>query len=152
MLKSLVIEPMTIDDLDQVVGIENDTPSPWSREQIVSELGQPSGWQFVVRQLSGSEVVGYIFGRQTTDEAEILKIAVAEKNRRRGVACLLLKQALQHMRKFAVENCYLELRESNKSARNLYEKHGFIVTGGREKYYKAPLENAALMMKKIEKR
>lgn len=150
MPESLVVEPMTIDDLEQVIEIENSTLSPWGREQIVNEFGQVGGWQFVARQLSDSRIVGYICGRSLVDEAEILKIAVAEKYRHQGVACLLLEQAFRHMRKFAIKSCYLELRNSNMPARQLYEKHGFRGTGVRKKYYKAPQEDALIMVKKLE--
>lgn len=150
MSKSLVIEPMEVDDLNQVVEIEKNTASPWGREQISNELGQAGGWQFVVRQLPDNKIVGYICGRAIADEAEILKIAVTVAKRRQGVASALLRQAFQHMRKLGAKGCFLELRASNTPARQLYEKFGFTGTGIRKKYYKAPQEDALIMVKKIE--
>ncbi|MGZ7144902.1 GNAT family N-acetyltransferase, partial [Streptococcus pyogenes] len=43
------------------------------------------------------------------------------------------------------EPVFLEVRESNKAARGLYEKFGFKKVGLRKKYYQNPVEDAVLM-------
>ena len=40
---------------------------------------------------------------------------------------------------------YLEVRESNKAARALYEKWAFIEAGRRKSYYQEPLEDALVL-------
>ena len=49
-----------------------------------------------------------------------------------------------------VGTVYLEVRESNAEAINLYKKYGFEQNGMRRNYYRHPVENAVLMMKKID--
>ena len=44
-----------------------------------------------------------------------------------------------------VEDIFLEVRESNVSARALYVKLGFAEIGKRKKYYSNPTEDAILM-------
>jgi ribosomal-protein-alanine N-acetyltransferase len=44
----------------------------------------------------------------------------------------------------------LEVRESNVSARSLYEKMGFDEVGVRKNYYSNPRENAILMNLSID--
>jgi ribosomal-protein-alanine N-acetyltransferase len=45
---------------------------------------------------------------------------------------------------------FLEVRESNAPARNLYEKAGFEQTGRRKSYYADPAENAILYRFSLE--
>jgi ribosomal-protein-alanine N-acetyltransferase len=44
-----------------------------------------------------------------------------------------------------VETLHLEVRESNHTARRLYERLGFQIDGLRKKYYTDPIEDAVLM-------
>jgi len=44
----------------------------------------------------------------------------------------------------------LEVRESNRPARRLYEKHAFREVGRRLKYYNHPLEDAILCERRCE--
>ena len=49
-----------------------------------------------------------------------------------------------------VDTIYLEVRESNISARSLYSKFGYNEIGIRKKYYAAPIEDAILMQKNLD--
>ena len=44
-----------------------------------------------------------------------------------------------------VERIFLEVRESNSPARNLYSAKGFKEIGIRKKYYRDPVEDAHIM-------
>jgi len=91
----------------------------------------------------GSEVIGFLVSRAvTTDEWEILNVAVAPEWRRRGVARDLLMDLLTNL-EGAV---FLEVRESNVAARNTYKSMGFKEVGWRPEYYQIPLE-AGIVMK-----
>ncbi len=87
-------------------------------------------------------IAGFLVTRQVANgEYEILNIAVHPVWRRRGVAIQLLKHALSQ----APGTYFLEVRESNRSAQNLYRKLGFEQTGMRQKYYSDPEESAIVM-------
>lgn len=73
-------------------------------------------------------------------EREILNLAVDPEFRGHGVGRLLLAAELERG-----GTHFLEVRESNVAALQLYERHGFEIVGRREEYYDNPLETAVLM-------
>ncbi len=87
--------------------------------------------------------VGFVVTRAVAaGEYEILNIAVRPEFRRRGVARALIDAV-------GAESSgvlYLEVRESNESARLFYRAAGFAEVGRRPKYYRNP-EEAAIVMR-----
>ena len=82
---------------------------------------------------------------QVLDECEILKIAVGMPYRRKGIGEKLLTTVMKKASETGARLFYLEVRESNQPAINLYRKLGFTETGRRDAYYSRPVENAVLM-------
>ncbi len=145
----LTITPMRPVDISGVLELERNILSAWNEEHIRDELQQPAGFQFVVKSNRNEQVLAVLFGRIVSDEAEILKINVADFKRNRGLGYHLLDFGVKYCSSRGVKNCYLELRQSNKAARRLYEKRGFVATGTREKYYAGPVEDGILMKLKL---
>lgn len=144
-----VARPMARGDIPAVVKVEQEIPSPWSREQLLEEFARPGGWQYVGLHAVTGEIAGYICGMTVTGEAEIFRVAVAREHHRQRVGSTLLDTALQHLREMPVSSCFLELRASNVPARKLYERFGFIETGVRKKYYRNPEEHAIIMVRRF---
>jgi ribosomal-protein-alanine N-acetyltransferase len=94
-----------------------------------------------------SQLVGFVIARIIVDEIEIQNIAVEPESRLRGIASQMVSKTLDAAASRGFVNALLEVRESNKAARNLYERHGFLQVGRREKYYFDP-EEAALLYRK----
>lgn len=90
-------------------------------------------------------VQGFVVGRGVGDEWEIENIAVIQSRQRRGVGRLLLTEFLRLIREHGGTNVFLEVRESNRAARLLYEKAGFVEIGRRKAYYQSPPEDAAIL-------
>ena len=87
-------------------------------------------------------MIGFLVTRQTAPgEREILNLAVDPSQRRRGVARALLQAAFGREK----SQWFLEVRESNQSALQLYRSAGFHVTGRRESYYNDPPESGIVM-------
>jgi len=87
-------------------------------------------------------VIGFLLARQIAPgEREILNLAVAPAERRRGVARKLLDAELARTR----GAWFLEVRASNVAALALYESTGFQRVGKREAYYYDPLESGIVM-------
>ena len=87
-------------------------------------------------------VLGFIAFRQAGDgEAEILNLAVAPEARRQGVATLLVEEVV--MRRPGA--LFLEVRSSNATARNFYQKLGFTEVGLRRGYYQSPADDGIVM-------
>ena len=144
-IEELSILPMQPEDIPAVLELEIETLSAWSRIQLVSELKQQTGVQFVVRRTGSEQILAFMCGRLMADEAEILKLNVAEIVRRKGIGSQLLDFALKFFKERGGQNCFLELRASNNAARKLYEKKGFTTAGKRKSYYDKPVEDAVLM-------
>jgi ribosomal-protein-alanine N-acetyltransferase len=65
------------------------------------------------------------------------------------VGALLLDRILGAAAEFGARTVFLEVRESNASARKLYEARQFAVAGRRAKYYRQPEEDALIMRREI---
>ena len=143
--EKLTIAPMQLEDIEKVRELEKKTLSAWSKDHLKDELQQPTGFQFVVSNKKTERILAVIFGRIVVDEAEILKLSVAEFARNRGLGFQLLDFSLKYCSTRGVKNCFLELRASNEVAQRLYEKRGFVTVGTRKDYYEGPVEDAILM-------
>jgi [ribosomal protein S18]-alanine N-acetyltransferase len=98
---------------------------------------------------TAGKVVGFLIGRQTIEEAEVLNLAVAPGSRRKGAGDALLQAAVKEFQARGVNRVYLEVRESNEAGIAFYEKHGFLKVGRRAGYYREPSETAVIMHKKL---
>jgi ribosomal-protein-alanine N-acetyltransferase len=143
--EKLTIAPMQLEDIEKVRELEKKTLSAWSKDHLKDELQQPTGFQFVVSNKKTERILAVIFGRIVVDEAEILKLSVAEFARNRGLGYQLLDFSVKYCSTRGVKNCFLELRASNEVAQRLYEKRGFVTVGTRKDYYEGPVEDAILM-------
>jgi ribosomal-protein-alanine N-acetyltransferase len=76
-------------------------------------------------------------------EAELLRIGVAEELRRGGHGRVLLRLSQAQLTRMGVELLHLEVRVSNAVARALYESEGWVYQGLRKGYYRDG-ESAAL--------
>lgn len=87
-------------------------------------------------------VIGYAGMYTSFGDGDITNIAVTRGFRRHGVGTALLG-ALRETE--GVNRLLLEVRESNSTARSLYEKYGFKTDCIRRNFYTKPTENAVLM-------
>jgi len=90
------------------------------------------------------QILAFLVARRVEQEWELENIVVAETARRRGVGTHLLSEFVAHTRAQNGRAIFLEVRESNQSARALYRKVGFEETGLRKSYYAGPPEHAIL--------
>jgi ribosomal-protein-alanine N-acetyltransferase len=119
----------------------------WPSESYAKLAASPGGTVLVCE--TNTQLVGFLAARQVADEAEILNIAVHRDFRRKGVASALLLAALDKFQRSTITRVFLELRESNRPARALYERNGFVPSGLRKSYYRDPAEHALCMRKKL---
>ena len=113
---------------------------------------------FIVSKVSG-KVVGYMMCRvetgfsdlrrfSMTRKAHVVSIAVLPEQRNRGIASALLEKALEGLRQYQATECFLEVRESNMIAIDLYKRYGFSVTRTMRGYYRDG-ESAYVMVKSL---
>jgi len=131
------IRAATSDDLAAIAAIQGASPeaSQWD----------PAGYldyDCLVAVKDHDHVAGFLVSRQTTPgEREILNIAVELSERRRGVGRRLIAVELER----AGSQWFLEVRESNVAAINLYKACGFREAGRRNSYYHNPPEPGIVM-------
>lgn len=80
-------------------------------------------------------IIGYISVYYFLDEANLQKIAVIEKERRKGVATQLIQHSIEFLKSKGIDKYYLEVNEHNLIAISVYEKLGFKKISTRKKYY-----------------
>jgi ribosomal-protein-alanine N-acetyltransferase len=144
-----VIRTLREEDAAAVTEILRGAPeSVFWPESSVKEVIATKNAVALVSEAEG-EAIGFLIGRQAVDEAEILNLAVAKENRRRGEGGALLEAVLEEFRARGVSRVFLEVRDSNAAAQAFYGKHGFSKIGRREGYYREPFESAIVMEKKF---
>ena len=95
------------------------------------------------------DVVGYVLFNQILDEAEIYKIVVSKDFRNKQIAYNLIEFLIKELKLRDVSKVFLEVRENNIPARNLYKKCGFVEIRKIVDYYNNPNENGIMMLKEV---
>ena len=96
-----------------------------------------------------TEIAGLIAVALTGPITELELLLVVASARRRGLGTGLLEHWLQWARESGAAEAFLEVRASNFSAQNLYQKLGFQSQGIRARYYHQPVEDALLMHREL---
>lgn len=160
------IRPATAADVPAMLDLERQSPTAahWSERQYeelfrtteagcervvlvadaraeVSEGGSASG----LRPGSGSSpLLGFLIAHHLHPDWELENLVVAPNFRRKGLAASLFAALLTRARETNSESVFLEVRESNHAARELYARLGFQESGRRKLYYTNPHEDAVL--------
>ena len=141
-----LIRAMELEDLDAVMAIETAAQlTPWSSAHFRDCLGNDN---YLCQVATVDDVlVAFLILSRILDETHVLNVVVAPGWQRRGIARLMLEQAMDAARNDAMTVMYLEVRETNMAAQTLYQQLGFDVCGVRKNYYRRGdgHENAVLM-------
>jgi [ribosomal protein S18]-alanine N-acetyltransferase len=159
-----VVEPMTLDDVAQVMEIEQAVfTSPWSARAYRYEITKNDHSTMLVVRSAGTAkdllghlksqlglvmplpVLGYAGLWILVDETHICTIAVHPQWQGRGLGDLLLLSLLDESKKLGAIRSTLEVRVSNNTAIALYQKYGFEIVSRRKRYYIDNNEDAYLM-------
>ena len=162
-MSNIRIRPAQASDLPRLVEIASHsaTAAQWKQAEYLKlfapnqiqdrppnypqgEHDQPQHRTTLVVEQAGS-VAGFIVGRQAADEWELENIAVTGAARRGGLGSRLVGELLDHVRNRGGKTVFLEVRESNRAARSLYEKWAFVEVGRRKAYYQNPAEDALIL-------
>jgi ribosomal-protein-alanine N-acetyltransferase len=145
------IRSATAADIPAVIVLEREcaTAAHWTEEQYqqIFERREGDGIErlvLVVEDDTTSSLLGFLIAQHVHPEWELENIVVASGCRRKGLGTLLLEKLVRHARETNGESVFLEVRESNQSARALYGKLGFRESGGRQGYYANPAEDAVI--------
>ena len=159
-----LVEPMTLDDIDQVMEIERIVfPAPWSARAYRYEITKNDhSTMLVVRPAEAprsllaplkrrlglaapAPILGYGGVWLLVDEAHVCTIAVHPMWQGRGLGELLLASLLDQSMALGARRATLEVRVSNDAALELYLKYGFEIVSRRKRYYTDNNEDAYIM-------
>lgn len=137
----ICVRPAREEECDLLAEIERECfdDSPWlpadfkGYTNLIAEFDKtPAGFLVVHDVFSGAE--------GEPREREILNLAVLPRYRRLGVARALLSAEMVYPATY-----YLDVRESNLAAQELYKSFGFVEISRRKHYYRFPDETAIVM-------
>lgn len=129
----IVIRPLTIDDMDSVVALEQaNQPAPWSEGVFRDELAAENR---VYLAADEDGVVGFGGVMVVGDEAHVTNLLVAPDARRRGIGLGLMLALIDNAVAEGARHLTLEVRSKNVAARGLYARLGLAPVGIRTNYY-----------------
>ena len=149
---SPALRPMSSLHLNAVLAVEVSAYAfPWSRGNFIDSLaaGHPA-WLLID---AGDALLGYFVAMFGVDELHLLNLTVAPAVQGRGHARRLIEALIGLARERRASQLWLEVRESNRRARAMYERLGFVQVGQRKNYYPAGFgrrEDAVVMSLQID--
>ncbi len=130
------LRPMTVADLDAVMAIEQLAYAfPWTRGNFIDSLA--AGYLAWVLRVERGPVCGYVVAMNGVDEMHLLNITIAPTAEHRGHARHLLDELVGACAARMLSQLWLEVRQSNQRAFELYRRYGFRQVGLRRGYYPA---------------
>ncbi len=147
---SVQIRPAHHADIPALINLERaaETAAHWSPaayEALFPQEGQPVAVRRdVVVAETKSAVRGFAVARVVAGEWDIENVVVTGAVRRQGVGRALIQAITAKARSEGADRLTLEVRESNRAARQLYELTGFAQIGLRPRYYHEPEEAAVI--------
>ena len=136
---------LSVELVDRIVDLQNSYfPDGWDKKMFLDGLS--NGLCGIVA-IDNDEILGFITYSESIDFAEINDILVAPAFRRQGLAKQLLNR-VEFLLKDKTQKIFLEVREGNLPAINLYKSVGFNQISIRKKYY-SDGENALVMNKEL---
>lgn len=132
-------------DVDAVAAIEAASfTQPWSRRSFRA-LVEARNVIFLVATDAADRVQGYAVVYVAADQSELANLAVTRERRGEGYGRRLLVQCMAAARERGARTMFLEVRESNRSAQELYRSVGFHPVSRRRRYYEEPVEDALVL-------
>ncbi len=139
--------PMTTASLDAVVEIEQRAYAfPWTRGNFIDSLAAGYTAQLLINEQQ--QLLGYFVAMEGVDEMHLLNITIDPRFQGRGHASTLYRALHAHSLDLGAHKLWLEVRQSNLHAQQIYRHFGFEPVGVRKGYYPADLgqrEDAVVM-------
>ncbi|MFT5881399.1 MAG: ribosomal-protein-alanine N-acetyltransferase [Moritella sp.] len=139
------IIPLTLEHLPFIHTIEVASHAfPWSEKILASNFGTR---YFNFLLMKDEKILGYYFASQVADEASLLNIAISPDQQGKGYGKLLINHLISQCENQGLYQLWLEVRESNVTAYQLYLNAGFNEVDRRIGYYPATVgrEDAIMM-------
>ena len=123
-------------DAAAIVALEAATQErPLALDAVLAEAREGNGGVVLVARDTEGRIVGMASARLMVDETHVIRLAVDEASRRRGIGRALLDGLVAWARERHAVAVLLEVRDGNVAARTLYADAGFEAEGRRPRYY-----------------
>jgi len=146
----VVWAPMTLADMDAVLAIEQTAYGhPWTRGNFQDSLNPLFEAQCLWQQ---GELLGYFLAMRGVEEMHLLNITVAPDRQGQGWGRKMLDALSLGSQREGAQWLWLEVRQSNLRALQVYERYGFRQVSIRKDYYPAgrlQREHAVVMRLKL---
>lgn len=126
-----MIRIATKNDISSICELSKLIENDYLDYQYIENKINDDNYLFLVSE--EDKIIGFLFGFKSLNEFEIEDVAVLKEYRRRKVASSLIDYIEEYFKD--IDIIYLEVREKNIAARNLYEKLNFKQYRYREGYY-----------------
>lgn len=144
---SLKVREMTMEDAEEIAQIEAENFSkPWRQKDFEDAVRSSSTLYMVIE--NQDEIIGYAGMWLVLDEGEITNVSIKKNCWGQKAGTHLMEKFLEEAKKRGGTSFFLEVRESNLRARNLYRSFGFEEIDVRKNFYEAPVEDGIVMCKR----
>lgn len=144
----ITIRRMRLEDVPAVHEIDTLSFSlPWPERSFRFEIENAvsRGWVAEAEVNGETRIIGMLVLWLLVDEAHIATVAVHPDFQRCGIGSRIIVEALEAARVEGARRAFLEVRERNLAAQEMYRKFGFAITSRRPRYYRDTGEDAILM-------
>ena len=144
-ISPVAVRPMRMADIPAVHEIERASfAEPWPEHALRQELSGNRLAKYLVAERD-RRIVGFAGVWLMIDEAHITTFGVLPDARRTGVGLRMLVAVADLALELGAARMTLEVRPSNRPARELYARFGFAEVGRRPRYYSDDGEDALIM-------
>ena len=147
--KRLTVEDEVSEQLYQLVQQHYEHPGHWSAKAFQEDIASEHGAYYGVYHVD--TLIGFVGMQVVLDEATITNIVIHTGFQGKGLAQRLWQMACYDLGLQEVATVFLEVREFNHRAQQLYEILGFECYHRRRDYYTDPLEDALLYRLELKK-
>lgn len=141
-----MIRPLLEKDVKFVASVKGiDFSDGWDEDMLKSSLKTDNFYGFIIED---EKPFGFITFSLGVDSADLLDVYVLSEYRKKGYAENLIKKMEDFIKENGGRKIFLEVREDNRKAINLYQKNGYKKISERKRYYKDGT-TAIIMFKEI---
>ncbi|MBP5467517.1 MAG: ribosomal protein S18-alanine N-acetyltransferase [Clostridia bacterium] len=142
----MILRPLNKDDIPFLVSARNTFPDAWDGKMLLSAFNAGNFYGFIAE--TDGAPIGFITYSVNIDTADLQDLFVVQNQRKKGVGGALIAAFIKDALIRGVKKLFLEVRESNTPAVNLYKKAGFTFLSVRKKYY-SDGEDAKVYIKEL---
>lgn len=141
-----MIRKAKTEDIKQIITLSKQSfNNSFSEESLIKMIDEEETYYLFV--ISDQEVFGFVIIWISEENGQIIDLLVSPNKRGLGFGKCLLKYSLTFLKENNVKVVSLEVRESNLTAINLYQRFNFKIEKTINNYYQN--ENGLLMMRSL---